>query len=486
MAYLGLAHAANNAVQQHYAEVDRQKEQDKRDTLFNQQQEQYQYGLSQRPIQEQETQMRLNQMRQSADAAGAPLFLKAMNGDPTALKQYNDLHPDDPHTLTPDPQDPTGDTFIVTGKDGSVPVKKSHLDALYNTQAAERDFKSGMEMYKTNADLNLEAQKAKDARDLEKTKAGLKDAKGGDPKDANKVLSANGQWITEGELRQQYNQRFGKFDPILQQYTIQTDNVPPFAQWRDQNVAPQYKWGSDQTGQQGAMSYKDALDRAAQEADDKAGYLTTDSQDFGAGGRQAWITNRAQQFMQGGQSSAPAPLTGSGLSSQVGTQAQSAVTPTQIPSSIPTTGNGAIDWRQFINPPQTGQPGTIGLANPSSQQPQTGIDNLQTPEQIAAAKYAASPSGQQAVVNRDIAATPENQKEAASKMSGQFGLSSTADHGKEYNRIAKTYSDVVTKINRKELPSRDELVTALQFAAGRNDQATARQMDAIIKKYYGK
>lgn len=48
--------------------------------------------------------------------------------------------------------------------------------------------------------------------------------------------------------------------------------------------------------------WKDAMDRATQEAEDKAGWLTSDTADFG-GSREEWITKRAQEIyneMKGG------------------------------------------------------------------------------------------------------------------------------------------------------------------------------------------
>jgi len=60
--------------------------------------------------------------------------------------------------------------------------------------------------------------------------------------------------------------------------------------------------------QDGAIPLSEAMDMAQREASDKAGWLSTDQTDFGDGGREAWINNRAREIMGGGsQPSVTAP-----------------------------------------------------------------------------------------------------------------------------------------------------------------------------------
>jgi len=60
-------------------------------------------------------------------------------------------------------------------------------------------------------------------------------------------------------------------------------------------------------GGEPAMSFDQAMEIARREASDKAGWFSTDETDFGKGGREQWITNRAMEIMGmgGGNKSKP-------------------------------------------------------------------------------------------------------------------------------------------------------------------------------------
>ena len=84
------------------------------------------------------------------------------------------------------------------------------------------------------------------------------------------------------------------------------------------------------------MTMDRAMDRAQKEAKDKAGLFRSDETDFGKGGREQWITNRAREIM--------------------GEQV-----------AVDATSSSGIDWKQYApgaeKPKDAGKPkGIIGSA----------------------------------------------------------------------------------------------------------------------------
>jgi len=324
-----LAAGLNAGVQAFYQGQDTQREQ-QRQAVHDQQQRQ----LTQQEMQK--NQLQLNQMKQEMDASGGNVIWRGLaTGDLAgAEKQINDLFPDDPIKLSQDPNDKTGDTFIVTGKDGTPhKISKTGMARLYDVAGNERNFKAGMEEYKTNADLNLEAAKAQAAQELEKTKqqwiklgangslntqtgkvtGGGLTARGGRMTDLQFVTQAVGGDVNAA-LNMLHNNpkqmasrlfmaaksnvsNYGKSDEEIMGQVMSTmkslQSYDPSSDQGDQS-------GGDSGNSPAALSPQQAIDRATQEASDKAGWLSTDTQDFGPGGREKWITDRAQQIMQGG------------------------------------------------------------------------------------------------------------------------------------------------------------------------------------------
>lgn len=116
-----------------------------------------------------------------------------------------------------------------------------------------------------------------------------------------KVRLTNGQVVDESDLRSEYNTRYGKYDPMGNFLGLE-DGAPTYDIYRNQMVQPQYRRqfseGADGAGD--GMTWEQARSAAAKEADDRAGWMSTDTEDFGPGGREAWINARAKELQGGG------------------------------------------------------------------------------------------------------------------------------------------------------------------------------------------
>lgn len=113
----------------------------------------------------------------------------------------------------------------------------------------------------------------------------------------SKVELKNGQIVKESDLRSEYNTRYGKYDPVMQQF-IMDENAPTFDEYRNQMVSPKYVRGYEPTAKpEDAIPMSEARAMAEREANDKAGWLSSDESDFGKGGKEQWINNRALEIM---------------------------------------------------------------------------------------------------------------------------------------------------------------------------------------------
>lgn len=110
----------------------------------------------------------------------------------------------------------------------------------------------------------------------------------------NLITMISGDQRTFEELRKNWEgQAFTKDDfgnPI------RNPDVPEFDQWFNDRVAPQHRINPRAPEQPVTEPSTAALDQARKEASDKAGWLTSDTADFGPDGREAWIKRRAKEI----------------------------------------------------------------------------------------------------------------------------------------------------------------------------------------------
>lgn len=235
------------------------------------------------------------------------------------------------------------------------------------------------------------------------------------------------------------------------------------------------------------LNIEAAMAQAAQEAEAKAGYFTSDQEDFGPNGRQAWITQRAAEIAGIGGGAQPQaratkpsgpppeaikrlrenPHTREDFEKHFGVSAdQYLATPIQ-----PTKGPRVTDKK-------------TGASKGASR-----AQGLMTPQQKQEAEMKSSPSYQKAVREAGIQMNIDDERSARIKrgnqMASRFGLTEGQDRGQAYQAMALAETRVNNAINQKLLPAKEDVELALQFAQGKRDQQAIETYTQILNQYYG-
>lgn len=109
---------------------------------------------------------------------------------------------------------------------------------------------------------------------------------------------------------------------------------------------------------------------------------------------------------------------------------------------------------------------------------------LKTREQIAAEKEAASPQAFERRLKSDVAKAPREMAEQSEHMADRFGVESVSpkDRGAVYNKMAKTFGNVMSDIRNGVLPERPALEDALQWAISTGRQDDIQEITSALQQ----
>lgn len=122
----------------------------------------------------------------------------------------------------------------------------------------------------------------------------LKQLRAAGGKDISVVQLTSGKRVKESDVKAMYLNEYGK--PNDMGMMAIGPEAPSYIEWRNSIVAPDYRLND--SAQPAAIGRDEARTMAEKEAQDKAGYLTTDKEDFGPDGREKWINDRTQEILR--------------------------------------------------------------------------------------------------------------------------------------------------------------------------------------------